>query len=241
MGHSFSQRFFSEKFAREGLANVWYDLFPLPDITELPALLAANPDLRGLNVTIPHKETVLRYLHDLDETARAVGAANTIRIRNGRLRGFNTDVPGFEQSLQRWRTKLGHTPIPEGMHALILGTGGAAKAVAYALQKMGIAYTFVSRSRMGRQYLSYAQLNTLSAGDFTLIVNATPAGTYPDVDACPPIPFDVLDERHLVFDLVYNPAETLLLQRAKTKGAAVKNGLEMLQLQAEAAWNIWQE
>ncbi len=241
LGHSFSQRFFSEKFAREGLANVRYDLFPLPDIAELPALLTANPNLRGLNVTIPHKETVLRYLHDLDETARAVGAVNTIRIRNGRLRGFNTDVTGFEQSLQRWRTELGHTPIPQGMHALILGTGGAAKAVAYALQKMGIAYTFVSRSRIGPQHLSYTQLNTLSARDFTLVVNATPAGTYPDVDACPPIPFDVLDERHLVFDLVYNPAETLLLQRAKTKGAAVKNGLEMLQLQAEAAWKIWQE
>jgi len=240
LGHSFSQRFFSEKFAREGLANVWYDLFPLPDIAELPALLTANPNLRGLNVTIPYKETVLRYLHDLDETARAVGAVNTIRIRNGRLRGFNTDVTGFEQSLQQWHTELGHT-IPLGMHALILGTGGAAKAVAYALQKMGIEYTFVSRSRTGRQYLSYTDLHTLSAGDFTLIVNATPAGTFPDVDACPPIPFDVLDERHLVFDLVYNPAETLLLQRAKTKGAAVKNGLEMLQLQAEAAWKIWQE
>ena len=254
--HSFSQRFFSEKFARAGIAGARYDLFPLPDLAQFPKLLQANPDLRGLNVTIPHKETVVRYLHDLDETARAVGAVNTIRIRNGRLTGFNTDTIGFRLSLLSWLTEQG-LAVADVRRALVLGTGGAAKAVGFVLEKLAVDVVWVSRApkRAGvarsrpdtfRQtpspaVVSYDDLQDFSADDFTLLINATPVGTYPMVDTCPPISFAALDERHLVYDLVYNPAETLLLRRAKARGAAVKNGLEMLQLQAEAAWEIWQE
>lgn len=237
LGHSFSKRFFEEKFAREGIAEARYDLFPLPDIGHLPELIAENPDLCGLNVTIPHKQTVMRFLDELDETARAVGAVNTIRIRDGRLTGFNTDVTGFEQSLANWPAFRRHKPAK----AFILGTGGAAEAVAYVLRKMQIGYVFVSRQPAGENQISYEALNALSAGDFDLIVNTTPLGMYPEVDACPPVPFGIFYARHLVYDLVYNPAETVLLRRAGTTGASVKNGLEMLHLQAEAAWNIWQE
>lgn len=237
LGHSFSKRFFEEKFAREGIADARYDLFPLPDIGHLPELIAENPDLCGLNVTIPHKQTVMRFLHELDETARAVGAVNTIRIRDGRLTGFNTDVTGFEQSLANWPAFRRCKPT----RACILGTGGAAGAVAYVLRKMQIGYVFVSRQPAGQNQISYEALNVRSAADFDLIVNTTPLGMYPEVDTCPPVPFDIFDARHLVYDLVYNPAETVLLRRAGTTGASVKNGLEMLHLQAEAAWNIWQE
>ena len=236
LGHSFSKRFFEEKFAGEGIADARYDLFPLANIRQLPQLLKEHPGLCGLNVTIPYKQAVMPYLHELDETARAVGAVNTIRIRDGRLTGFNTDVIGLEQSLLQWPAFMNRKLT----HAIILGTGGAAKAVAYVLEKWAIRRTFVSRSRQNRQSITYRDLNALSARDFDLIVNATPLGTYPDVHTCPPLPFDILDERHLVYDLVYNPAETLLLRRAGSKGATVKNGLEMLQLQAEAAWKIWQ-
>ncbi|MBL7798166.1 MAG: shikimate dehydrogenase [Saprospiraceae bacterium] len=237
LGHSFSKRFFEEKFAREGIADARYDLFPLPDIRRLPELIAEYPDLCGLNVTIPHKQTVMRFLHKLDETTRAVGAVNTIRIRDGRLTGFNTDVTGFEQSLANWPAFRRCKPA----RACILGTGGAAGAVAYVLRKMQVGYVFVSRQPAGENQISYEALNALSAADFDLIVNTTPLGMYPEVDACPPVPFGIFDARHLVYDLVYNPAETVLLRHAGTTGASVKNGLEMLHLQAEAAWNIWQE
>ncbi|MEQ1744249.1 MAG: shikimate dehydrogenase [Saprospiraceae bacterium] len=255
LGHSFSKHFFEEKFEREGIADARYDLFPMADIRQLPNLLAEHPDLCGLNVTIPHKQSVLRYLHDLDPTARAVGAVNTVRIRNGRLKGYNTDVIGFEKSLLGWAPFVAQAPTPgmdqpwfspldgppvEYMRAVVLGTGGAARAVGYVLKKWGVHGTFVSRALKTEGYISYDKLNARTASDFTLLVNATPVGTYPDEDACPPVPFDLLGERHLVYDLVYNPAETLLLRRARAKGAAVKSGLEMLYLQAEAAWNIWQ-
>ncbi|MBK9338215.1 MAG: shikimate dehydrogenase [Lewinellaceae bacterium] len=249
LGHSFSQRYFSEKFAREGISDSRYDLFPLPDIGALPELLEANPDLCGLNVTIPHKKSVLPYLHKLDETAQAVGAVNAIRIRNNQLTGFNTDAVGFQKSLTAWLTEQGRMPMPDSpsegvlktgwMRAVILGTGGAAAAVAFVLKKMQIDFVFVSRTHKGQNTVSYEELHGLLPNEFTLIVHATPAGTYPDLDTCPPVPFDLLHERHLVFDLVYNPAETLLLRRAGARGAAVKNGLEMLQLQAEAAWDVW--
>ncbi len=237
LGHSFSQKYFTEKFAREGIAGARFELFPLPDIAGLPALLAAHPDLRGLSVTIPHKETVIAYLDDLDETARAVGAVNCIRIENGRLTGFNTDVTGFEQSLF---PPSGERQTAGGTTALILGTGGASKAVAYVLKKRGIPFRFVSRNPVGENRISYDDFHHLAPDRYFLIVNTTPLGTFPDVDNCPDVPFGQLSSKHLVYDLVYNPPETLLLQRARTRGCSVKNGLEMLQLQAEAAWKIWQ-
>lgn len=237
LGHSFSQRFFTEKFAREGIAGARYDLFPLPDIRDFPALLAQHPGLRGLNVTLPHKITVLAYLHALDETALAVGAVNTIRIRNGILKGYNTDVVGFERSLQAW---LEASPGRAPANALILGTGGAAKAVAWVLERMGVFYRFVSRNPTGTREIAYGQIPAQMTR-VDLIVNATPLGAYPSVENGPDLPFSLINQRHLIYDLVYNPAETLLLRCAKARGALVKNGLEMLHLQAEAAWRIWQE
>lgn len=240
--HSFSQKYFTEKFERENIPDSRYDLFPMPDLKEFRQWVAAHPELCGLNVTIPHKVAVMPYLDDLDETARAVGAVNVIRIRNNRLTGFNSDAVGFEQSLRNWLASRGYARETwRKMRALLLGTGGAAKAVAFALGRLQIGFVSVSRTPKPGQSVSYDDLKTFSAGEFTLIVNTTPLGMSPAEDTCPDIPFSLLDNRHLVYDLVYNPAETLLLQRAKARGAAVKNGLEMLQLQAEAAWAIWQD
>lgn len=237
LGHSFSQRYFTEKFEREGISNARYDLFPLPDIAALPELIAANPGLLGLNVTIPHKVAVIPYLHEMDETAAAIGAVNVIRIKNGRLSGFNTDAIGFERSLKPWlnaRNSM-HTPVK----ALILGTGGASKAVAYVLQKQGVAFQYVSRSPLTENHIAWSDLQRFDFAAIHWIFNTTPLGTYPKTETCPDLPFEQLGAQHLVYDLVYNPSETLLLQRAKSRGCTIKNGLEMLQLQAEAAWEIW--
>jgi shikimate dehydrogenase len=236
LGHSFSQRFFTEKFQREGIHDARYALFPLPEIADFQKIVDENPDLEGLNVTIPHKEKVIPYLHGLDETAAAVGAVNCIRIRAGRLWGHNTDVHGFEQSLRRAAEAQ---PTVLRQTALVLGTGGASKAVAHVLGRMGLPFRFVSRQPAEGQ-LAYADLPALDFGALGLIVNTTPLGTYPDTEGCPPLPFEKISERHLIFDLVYNPPQTLLLQRAAAQGAAVQNGLEMLHLQAEKAWDIWQ-
>ncbi len=239
LGHSFSQQYFAAKFEREGIAGARYDKFPLPDIAGFPDLLATNPQLCGLNVTIPHKVAILPYLDAIDSAARGIGAVNVIRIKKGTLTGYNTDVIGFEQSLGPWLNTLNkHNPT---VRALILGTGGASRAVAFVLQQWSIPFQFVSRERRGENQLSYADLQALDFSGVHWIFNTTPLGTYPDIEMCPDVPFQQLGPQHLVYDLVYNPPETLLLQRAKTRGCAVKNGLEMLQLQAEAAWAIWQQ
>ena len=239
LGHSFSKQYFSEKFAREGISDARYELFPLPDVADLPQLLRQHPDLCGLNVTIPHKQTVMPYLHDLDDTAQAVGAVNCIRVREGRLRGFNTDVTGFEQSL---RALWGGSQ----KRALVLGTGGASKAVAWVLGRMGIPHQFVSRqpsveagTRAKETQIGYEDIGLLSPHEYQMVVNTTPLGTYPKTDTCPPFPFEWLRPEHLVYDLIYNPPETLLLRRAAERGCTVKNGLEMLHLQAERAWEIF--
>jgi shikimate dehydrogenase len=237
LGHSFSQQYFSEKFMREGITDAQYELFPIPVIGDLEQVLREQPALCGLNVTIPYKELVLPYLQELDETARAVGAVNCIRIREGRLTGFNTDVYGFEQSL---RHSLGQ-PV-QSARALILGTGGASKAVAFVLRKMGIEYQFVSRKADAESgWLNYDELRELDWSEYHLVVNTTPLGTYPKTDGCPDLPFEKLSAQHLVFDLVYNPPQTVLLRNASEQNARVQNGLEMLQLQAEKAWDIWQQ
>lgn len=238
LNHSFSQQYFTEKFAREGIPNTRYELFPLQNISDLPDLLHRHPDLSGLNVTIPYKTAVIPYLHALDPTAQAVGAVNCVRIRNSLLTGFNTDVLGFEQSLRGILVQP--KPLPS-RQALILGTGGASKAVAWVLQHLGISYLFVSRQPEGAHQISYEAIAGLSAQTHHIIINTTPLGTYPNVNDCPPIPFDWLRPEHLVYDLVYNPPETLLLRRAAERGCMVKNGLEMLHLQAEAAWRVWSD
>ena len=236
LGHSFSKKYFTEKFFREGILDAQYELFPLENIADFPTVLEKFPDLKGLNVTIPHKESVIPFLHELDETAHAVGAVNCIKIdQNHRLKGYNTDVTGFEQSFK------GHQAFDSKKPAFILGTGGAAKAVAFVLQKLQIQYLFVSRNPCRANEISYDALSAHCKPYSAFhLINSTPLGTFPKLAEMPPIPIEILKPGILVFDLVYNPAETLLLQEARARGCVVQNGLEMLHLQAEAAWEIWQ-
>lgn len=229
LGHSFSPAYFAKKFAEQNIDAV-YDTYPLEDISSFPSLIAAH-DFRGLNVTIPHKETIIAYLDTLDELAQKAGAVNTISFKGGVKKGYNTDVIGFEQSIR---------PLlrPHHKQALILGTGGASKAVAYVLEKLGISYTKVSRTK-GDNVLSYAELDDEMVAHNTLIVNCTPLGKYPGIDTAPDIPYKSLGRQHLLYDLIYRPAETMFLMLGKQRGATAKNGLEMLHLQADAAWDIW--
>ena len=234
--HSFSQRYFTEKFVREGIADSRYDLFDLSDLTALPNLFTL-PNLRGLNVTIPHKQAVLAYVNRLDASAEKIGAVNVIKFNDdGSRTGYNSDYYGFRQSLTDWLTTIKRTPT--GLQALVLGTGGASKAVTVALTDLAIPYTFVSRTERSNT-LTYNELPQV-LGDYHLIINGSPVGTYPHVEEAPVIPYGQLTSHHLLYDLVYNPAETQFMQRGQAKGAAVHNGLRMLELQAEKAWEIWQ-
>jgi shikimate dehydrogenase len=233
LGHSFSKKYFTEKFEREGWADHHYETFPLASIGELPALLAAQPDLAGLNVTIPYKEAVIPFLHQLSPVVKETGACNCIHIINGELHGHNTDVIGFERSLLRlWQ--------PAQQRALILGSGGAAKAVQYVLTKNNIRWQTVSRNATAGA-LSYAALTPAHIHENLLLINTTPLGMYPHTDTAPPIPYEAITPQHYLFDLVYNPTETVFLQKGKAQGATVQNGGEMLQIQAEESWRIWRE
>lgn len=234
--HSFSQQFFNRKFDAEQI-DARYVNFELPAITDLPGVLASHRNLRGLNVTIPYKEQVIPYLDEMDDDAAKIGAVNVIKFMHGadgklRLKGFNSDVIGFTDSIR---------PLikPDMTGALILGTGGASKAVARGLESLGIAHTFVSRTP-GEGRITYADLTPEVMAAHTVIVNTTPLGMYPHTDECPDIPYELLTPEHLCYDLLYNPDVTLFMKRAEEQGATVKNGLEMLLLQAFAAWDIWQ-
>ena len=230
--HSFSQKYFTEKFEREGIIGCAYVNFPIASIEGLSAVLA-DPELCGLNVTIPYKEQVLTFLDERSPVVAAIGACNCIKIKDGMLTGHNTDVVGFEQSLL---PKLGS----HHRQALVLGTGGAAKAVEYILGKLGIAYRLVTRRpRAGTSDLGYQQVDAAVMSAHTLVVNTTPLGMYPRVEEFPPLPYDAVGADHYFFDLVYNPARTLFLQKAEERGAVVENGHEMLLLQAEESWRIW--
>lgn len=236
--HSFSQTYFADKFARDGITDARYDLFDLPDIAALPDLLQ-TPNLRGLNVTIPHKTAVLPYLDRLDDSAQKVGAVNVIRLEaDGSKTGFNSDYYGFRLSLEETWGVDGPTGR-QGTKALVLGTGGASKAVVAALADMGIAYKLVSRAPSANG-LTYADVPEV-IGDYHLIVNCSPVGTYPNVQVAPELPYAQLTPRHFLYDLVYNPAETEFMRRGRAQGAAVLNGYRMLVLQAEKAWEIWQQ
>lgn len=237
LSHSFSEGYFTEKFARLGIADRYvYETYPLAKITDFPALLQSKPDLRGLNVTIPYKEAVIPYLDALDPAAAEIGAVNTILVENGKLTGYNTDVIGFGESLQEFLAENGGP----SQSALILGTGGAAKAVAWALAQAGVFYQYVSR-RSAAGTLTYEAINKTIIQATDLIVNTTPLGMLPNVVTCPKLPYEHLSEQHRLYDLVYNPAETLFLRKGRERGAAVCNGLAMLHGQAEAAWKIWQQ
>lgn len=232
LSHSFSKRYFGEKFKREGIGDCIYENYPLADIADFRELVRALPALEGLNVTIPYKQAVIPLIDGLDPAASEIGAVNTIRFHAGKATGYNTDVIGFERSL---------TPLLSGQHraALVLGTGGASRAVTYALRHLGIAYRLVSRKTAGPEILDYGSLDRDILATHTLIINTTPVGTSPDVDHAPAIPYGFLGSGHLLYDLVYNPSETLFLRRGKERGALTKNGYQMLELQAEASWDIW--
>ena len=231
ISYSFSRGYFSRKFEREGI-NAFYENFDLADISELPKVLEKYPDLRGLNVTIPYKEDILPLLDEIDPIAKRIGAINTVKILdNGKLQGFNTDYVGFSQAIKPFLR-------PHHEKALILGTGGASKAVVFALNNLGIIPISVSRSpESGR--LTYEDLDEEILRDHSVIINCTPLGTSPRTEEFPPIPFDFINDQHLVFDLIYNPSETKLMQLASQKGASVNNGLKMLELQAEKSWEHW--
>lgn len=239
LSHSFSQKYFTEKFEREQIKNAEYKAYAIEKIADLPALISQNPTLRGLSVTIPHKETVIPFLNELDETAEKVGAVNCIKITNSgsslptpHLKGYNTDVFGFRQSIK---------PFLESQHerALIIGTGGASKAVEFVLKEIGISCSFLTRKKTASNQFAYKEVNDHMIRAFKLIVNATPLGMYPNVNACAEIPYHFITPSHLLFDLIYNPAETEFLKRGKAQGAATVNGLSMLHQQAEEAWRIW--
>lgn len=236
LSHSFSRKYFTDKFEREGLSGTHrYELFELPDPAEFPALLNRYPDLVGLNVTIPHKQALLRYLDSLDESAEKVGAVNVIRLLpDGSRRGYNSDYYGFRDSLENWEA-FRNTVRPQ---ALVLGNGGAAKAVRAVLTDLGVPFQTVTR-RVGEGELLFTDLTSELLRDYVLLVNTTPLGTYPNVENAPELPYAALTPQHLLYDLVYNPAETVFLRRGTERGAATMNGLPMLIGQAEKSWEIW--
>lgn len=239
LGHSFSRKFFTEKFEKEGI-DAQYLNFEIPSIEEFPEIIKNNPELRGLNVTIPYKQQVMQYLDDISEEAKAIGAVNVVKCQLStvncqlHLTGYNSDVIGFVESIR---------PLLKAHHkkALILGTGGASKAIRYGLEeKLGMKTLFVSRSaREGM--ITYEEVTAEVLKEYEVIVNCSPVGMYPHVDECPALPYEAMNENNLLYDLVYNPLETLFMKKGAEQGATVKNGLEMLHLQAIASWKFWEK
>jgi shikimate dehydrogenase len=234
LSHSFSQKYFVEKFKREGITDCRYELFSLKSIDDLKEILKENANLEGVNVTIPYKQQVLPYLYSLSGILKEIKACNCIKIIEGKLFGYNTDVIGFEKSL---------LPILEPWHkkALILGNGGATAAVIFVLKKLNIDFDIVSRSLHTNSTLCYKDLGEQVMKENLLIINTTPLGMYPQIDQYPDIPYEFITSKHLLYDLIYNPAKTSFLQKGETRGAIIKNGEEMLVLQAEESWRIWSE
>lgn len=229
--YSFSKAYFTTKFSALGLHDCSYENFDLPDIDAFPTLLKNNPNLKGLNVTIPYKEAIIPYLDGIDSVAGKIGAVNTIKFEKKGLVGYNTDIYGFLISLEP-HLKTHH------QKAFILGTGGASKAVAHVLSGLGITYLFVARQPVDNQ-LSYDELDQSKMEAHTLIVNCTPLGTYPNIEDKPKIPYQFLTGNHLLFDLIYNPEKTSFLLEGEKRGASICNGQNMLELQAEKAYEIW--
>jgi shikimate dehydrogenase len=239
--YSFSKKHFTEKFSAEHFTNCEYQNFDIDAIESFHDIIKNNPNLRGLNVTIPYKEIVIPFLDQLSEKAAKIGAVNVIRFKkNGILKGYNSDCYGFKKALQ---------PLLQPHHktALILGTGGSAKAVAFALEELDINYTFVSRKASdpsdselaNLKAIDYNRINATTFDNYQIVINCTPLGTSPNIKECPEIPYEYFTDKHIAFDLIYNPEETQFLKKAKKKGAITKNGQEMLVFQAEKAWKIW--
>ncbi|MBX2923364.1 MAG: shikimate dehydrogenase [Chitinophagaceae bacterium] len=232
LGHSFSKKYFTEKFEKESL-DCRFENFPIEHIELLPGIIARHPLLQGLCVTIPYKEKIIPYLHHASDEVQKIKACNSVLIRNGVMKGFNTDTIGFEESLLK-QLRPAHT------RALILGTGGASKAVAYVLHKLGIDYQMVSR-HASPGVITYDDVNDKTVAEHLLIINASPAGTFPATNTFPPLPYHAITPSHFLFDLVYNPSKTIFLQKAEEQGAAIQNGYDMLIGQAEASWRLWNE
>ncbi|MBR2631012.1 MAG: shikimate dehydrogenase [Bacteroidaceae bacterium] len=231
LGHSFSRKFFTEKFEKEGI-DAQYLNFEIPSIEEFPNTIKNNPTLRGLNVTIPYKQQVMQYLDDISEEAKAIGAVNVVKVGKEGLTGYNSDVIGFVNSIK---------PLLKSHHkkALILGTGGASKAIRYGLEeKLGIETLFVSR-KAHEGIITYKDVTADMLQEYEVIVNCSPVGMFPHANECPSLPYEAMNAAHLLYDLVYNPEETLFMKKGAARGATVKNGLEMLHLQALASWDFW--
>jgi shikimate dehydrogenase len=232
ISYSFSKGYFTEKFNNEVFTGNSYENFDIADINDFTELVKNNPELKGLNVTIPYKEQVIPFLDKLSKKASLIGAVNTIKFtKKGMLKGYNTDYYGFKKSLE---------PLLEPHHkkALILGTGGASKGVAFALDELNIPYTFVSREAK-ENIIDYDLINATTFDNYQIIINCTPVGTSPNITACPSLPYEFFTEKHIAYDLIYNPEETQFLKNAKEHGAVIKNGYDMLIFQAEKAWKIW--
>lgn len=231
LAHSFSKEYFTDKFAREGI-KARYDNFEVETAEAIRGLVAEYPNLRGLNITIPYKEEVMASLDHIDSTAKTIGAVNTVVIKGGETTGYNTDVEGFRASIKPF--------LAHGMErALILGTGGASKAVKYVFDQLGIDTLMVSRSPHGKGEIGYNDVNKNAVAFHRIIVNTTPVGTWPDIESKPDLPYAALTPEHLLFDLVYRPAETAFLREGQKAGATTVNGLDMLRIQAERSWDLW--
>ncbi len=233
VSHSFSKNYFDEKFFREGLRDYHYDLYELKKIDDIRQLIEENPEMCGLNVTIPYKEQIIPFLNDIDEAAKKIGAVNVIKIKDGQLLGYNTDSIAFKETLSKW------FPNPEGSSAILLGTGGSSKAVRQALRELNIKFKLASREKTKADF-DYEELkNSNEITECNLVINTTPLGMSPKTSDYPAIKYEQLTPNHFVYDLIYNPARTQFLQKAEMRGATIKNGLEMLHIQAEKAWEIW--
>lgn len=234
LSHSFSKKYFTEKFEKEKISDCRYNNYSIESIEMLHDIIKNENTICGLNVTIPYKEKVIQYMDEMDDAAAEIGAVNTIKVYYDgamKLKGFNTDCYGFYESIKPFLNK-------KHKKALILGTGGASKAVAYSLKELGIEYSYVSRYPKNKEHLSYFNLNNI-LNEYMVIVNTSPLGMYPNIDSFPEIPYNEIGKEHILYDLVYNPEETVFLKKGKLKGAVTINGLNMLHLQAEKAWEIW--
>jgi shikimate dehydrogenase len=234
VSHSFSKSYFDEKFFREGLRDYRYELFPLTNISEIETLVKETKGLSGLNVTIPYKEQVMKFLDEIDPVAKKIGAVNVISFKNGKISGYNTDSDAFYETIEKW------LPKDKTFKALILGTGGSSKAVQVALNKLKVDFEIVSREKT-KNTLTYAEVekNPEKITGSNLIINTTPLGMSPNTETMAPIDYELIGPNHHVYDLIYNPARTMFLQKCEMRGATIKNGLEMLHIQAEKSWTIW--
>lgn len=235
LDHSFSKKYFTEKFKKEGLTDCSYELFPIKSIRDFSSIINSNPLLKGLNVTIPYKQQVLQFVTETSNNVREIGAANTIKIKNNKLIAYNTDIIGFEKSFVK-NLSLLHKK------ALVLGTGGSSKAVQFILKKLYIDFLLVTRSLHPQNgMVNYSMIDEKIINDYPVIINCTPVGMYPNETEYPPLPYQFISEKNYLFDLIYKPDKTLFLQKGEQMGAVIKNGYEMLAIQAEESWKIWNE